>query len=133
MANIFKRKTRAGKPAKNWSIQYQDEKGKWRIVKGCSTKELTVRKAHDLEERVLNVKAGRVDPFEAPKASPLSEHVDAFKRELESKGRSKDHVAPTINRIESIFAGCGFTSIEQLTGFDSADAVNRYLATRDEL
>jgi integrase len=133
MANIFRRKTRAGKPAKNWSIQYQDERGKWRIVKGCSTKELTRQKALGIEQRVLNIKAGLVDPFEAPKASPLLEHVQAFKREMEGKGRDKYHIDPTINRVTTIFEACRFKTIDDLTRFDVADEVNRYLATRDDL
>jgi integrase len=133
MANIFRRKTRAGKPAKNWSIQYQDERGKWRIVKGCSTKELTRQKALGIEQRVLNIKAGLVDPFEAPKASPLSEHVQAFNRDMEGKGRNKYHIDPTINRVTTVFEACGFTTIDDLTRFDVADIVNRYLAGRSDL
>jgi integrase len=130
MASIFRRRAKSGKLAKNYSIKYQDETGKWRTVKGCATKDLTKQKAHDLEERVLNVKAGRVDPFEAPKATPLKEHVDAFQRYLEGKGRAGSHIGQTIRRIKAILDACGFTTIDHLIAYDATDKVTGYLAAR---
>lgn len=131
MATIFRRKGIDGKPAKNYSIKYKDERGKWRTVAGCATKELTKQKAHDLEAVVLNRKAGRIDPFEEPKKHPLSEHLDAYSRHLQTyKNDSADHIAQSRKRISSIFDGCGFTSIDDLAAFDAADKVARYLENR---
>jgi integrase len=128
MAIIFRRTTRGGKPAKNYSIKFKGETGKWITVAGLASKELTKQKAHDLEERVLNVKAGRVDPFDASKAAPLKEHVKAYQRYLEGKGRSPDHVGPAMTRIHRVLQGCGFTNIDHLTSYDASDKITAYLS-----
>lgn len=130
MATIFRRTTREGKPAKHWSIKYKDARGQWRIVAGYASKELTKQKAHDLEERTLNIRAGRVDPFEKPKLCPLAEHLEAYRRYLANKGRSVDHIERTLGRVSAVFYGCGFQRLDPLAEFDATDKIARYLAER---
>ena len=61
----------------------------------------------DLKRKALQCRAGVFDPFEAHRKRPLSEHVAQYRKQLEAKRNSVDHVARTIQRIESIIDGCG--------------------------
>ena len=139
MASVFKKsyyKTINGKRvkryARKYSIKYRDEFGHWKTTPGYTDKELTKRKAASVEHDVDCRRRGKVDPYEAPKRVPLTEHLSAYRRFLESKQDCADHVDRTIARIEAVFTWCRFTKLDDLVAYSATDRVNTYLKLRRE-
>jgi len=60
-------------------------------------------------------KAGLLDPFEAHRRRPLSEHLDDYRRYLEADGNTADYVGKTCSRIQAIIDGCAFAFIADIT------------------
>lgn len=134
MASIFRKSyykvvngKRVKRFARKYSIKYKDEFGQWRTQPGTTDKELTRRMAASIEHDVDCRRRGKVDPYEAPKKEPLSEHAQAYRRFLEAKQRGQDHIDRTLARIDAVFGGCGFTRIEHLLAYNATDRVGAFL------
>jgi integrase len=123
MASIFRRKG-----GKNWQIKYKDEFGRWRTVAGYPDKKQSLEKATMLEHGALKRANGLVDQYEAPKASPLTEHLDAYERFLTGKGNSPIYVKQAVAQVKLIFEACEFERINDLLAHDATDRVGRFLA-----
>ena len=124
MASVFKRwVARDGKrvKTKKYFIKYKDASGRYVVVAGSESKEISRKKANLLEHDVECIKRGLVDPFADPKKELLAEHLKAFTSQLEADENSTRHVTQTTNRIQAIFDDCGFKAIDDLTRYD-ADA-----------
>ncbi len=80
---------------------------------------------NELEIKAERLKAGRTDQFDEHGKRPLAEHVEAFGRSLEAKGGTVAHVADTLAKLRTIFAGCDFHRLTDL----SAARVGDFLAS----
>ena len=81
MASIYKRWiVRNGKrvKTKKYFIKYKDATGRYVVVAGSESKEISRKKANLLEHDAECIKRGLVDPFADPKKESLAEHLKAF-------------------------------------------------------
>lgn len=123
MASIFKR-------GRKYYIKFKDEHGKWKMVAGYTDKQATETKLRELERETECRIRGLVDPYERPRQVELAEHIEAFRRHLESENNTGEYIDRTISRLQAIFVGCGFTRINDLTAYDANDRVIKYLRDR---
>jgi len=137
MASIFKKSytkvvkgKRVTRYARKYSIKYKDEFGHWKTKPGTTDKAITQRMAAAVEYEVDQRRRGNVNPYEAPRLEPLSDHLEAYRRFLEAKERCEDHVDRTIARIQTIFDACGFTKIEHLGAYNATDKVGQLLTRK---
>ena len=115
MASIFKRKRtvtdangkKRVKRSASWYIEFKDENGKVRRVKGYRDLAATRQRAAELERQAERCQAGLTDRYAEHKKRPLSEHLADFGRSL-AVGNSESHVRITRSRITRVFDGCGF-------------------------
>ncbi|GDY10681.1 hypothetical protein LBMAG52_41690 [Planctomycetia bacterium] len=123
MAKLFKRTfwavdpitgERVQRKTPNWYGKYCDDLGIWRRVPLCPNKTLAGLMLAELKRKTMQCQAGVSDPFEAHRKQPLALHVAQYRKHLQAKRNSADHVARTIQRIESVNDGCGFRRIADL-------------------
>ncbi len=123
MARLFKRTfwsvdpitgERVQHKTPNWYGQYRDDLGIWRRVPLCPDKTLAGLMLAELKRKSLQSQAGVSDPFEDHRKQPMASHVAQYRKHLEAKRNSADHVARTIQRIESINDGCGFRRLADI-------------------
>ena len=76
---------------------------------------------NELEINAERLKAGRTDQFDEHGKRPLAEHVEAFGRSLDAKGGTAAHVAATLAKLRSVFAGCDFHRLTDLSAARVAD------------
>ncbi len=139
MASLYKRSyistnSATGKKTRRktskWYGKYVDADGIEKRVPLSSNKTAAEQMLAELVKQSELGKVGLVDPFEESRKQPLKDHVAAFRRHLESKGNTADHVALTVARVQAAFTGCGF----RLLGNLDADKVSHWLKLRrDEL
>ena len=79
-----------------------------RRVSGYTDKEATVQLAAELERKAERLHSGLGDPYEGGKVLPLKDHLQGFRRHLESKANSEKHVNQTCGRVERVLDGCRF-------------------------
>jgi hypothetical protein len=132
---------------KDWYGQYRDAEGKTRRVPLCPDKAAAKQM---LAKLITDAKMGRLgltDPYSEHRKKRLScptckasgktedgkecdqcngAHLSAYRRYLETKGDSGDHVTLTIKRIDNIFENCRFTWLSDL----NPGRVMEYLADR---
>ena len=133
MASIFKRWiVRDGKriKTKKYFIKYKDATGRWIVVAGSESKEISRKKANLLEHDAECIKRGLVDPFADPKKESLQNHLTAFSNHLESDENTPEYVKRTKKRITDIFADCGFKTIDDLIRYDARGKVADALKAR---
>ncbi len=146
MASVFRRrytaKTGKEKLAKNWYVEFNDHNHTRRQLPGFPEKKLTEELGRKLERlartRRLNeppdaelaawleaadsktktalAKWGMLDSRSVAGAKPLAEHIGDYRKHLEAKNNTPDHINPTISRIEAIANGCGFLFISDISG-----------------
>ena len=111
MASIFKRSywaTVNGKRVKRrtrvYYIKYRDANGELQRVKGFISKEKTRTLAAKLEAKA----ADGPDPYAEYREMPLTDHLEDFRKSLEAKNRSAQHISQTVNRIKALCEGCDF-------------------------
>ena len=76
---------------------------------------------NELEINAERLKAGRTDQFDEHGKRPLAEHVEGFGRSLYAKGGTAAHVAATLAKLRSVFAGCDFHRLTDLSAARLAD------------
>ena len=116
MASIYKRKRdRKKKHAPYW-IQYVDHEGRRQTVKGCSDKELTEKRAAELEREVWKRTQGLIDPqddkFAKERKRPLAEHLDDYENQLAK--RTEKHKKLTMARIRRIVEDGGMETVTDI-------------------
>ena len=135
MASIYKKvvyKKGVKGRAKKYTIKYKNEYGKWVTTPGSRSHELTLKKAAHIEHEVDCIKRGLVDPFADPKKEPLADHLKAFSNHLTADENTPEYTQRTMKRITDVFAGCEFSTIDDLTRYDASGKVADYLkALRD--
>jgi integrase len=70
-----------------------------------------------LVKKAFAEKHGTATPaekYQEHNARPLAEHLDAYRRELASRGPSAKHVSQTCDRIKALIDGCGFRTIPDM-------------------
>jgi integrase len=127
MANVFKRKKRDGKPAKNYSIKYRDERGKWKLVAGFPDKEASRRLGAKLETEAGLRAAGLLAEFDLSQGLPFRE----FDQHLTGKGNGDKHVSLTVNRVKAICVD-RFASLADLRTDSAADKLTAFLNTKSQ-
>ncbi|RCS41245.1 hypothetical protein DTL42_22005 [Bremerella cremea] len=132
MASVFKKSYTRKNPetGKNelrynskWYIKYKDENGVWQCVPGFKDKSATYELAAKLERDAELARRGVVDPFEKYRKTPLAEHLQEFKLQLQDKGNSEKHVNLIFDRVKAVADSCTFTFTSDI----SASKVQSYL------
>ncbi len=125
MAAIFKRGRDKGKKRTAWYINYTEENGDRRSVKGFTDRGLTEQSAARIENEVMLRKRGLIDPaaekIAGHRQTPIKAHLDAFERNL-GKNTSK-HTNLTMSRVRKIINDCGFITIADI----DVEAVEKFL------
>jgi hypothetical protein len=58
---------------------------------------------------------GIIDPFAEHRSRPLAEHLEDFRRYLEAKANTRNHVALSCSRIRTVIVdGCRFQTVDDL-------------------
>ncbi|MBX3412778.1 MAG: site-specific integrase [Pirellulales bacterium] len=126
MATIFKRaRDKKNRQAVYW-IQYFDEQGKRRQVKGFTDRALSAELAAKLESEVRARTSGLVDP-DLERASdqrrlPIDSHIKAFRKAI-GHNTSK-YVSLVTNRVSKVLSGCKFECLADV----DREAIVDYLA-----
>ncbi len=152
MASVFKQTYKSGGKTKkysNWSVKFRDHSGAFRKVSGFTDKALSQELGRKLERLAQFVamhqppdaeisgwlqtidgnlksklaKWGMLDPRAVAEAKPLSAHIDEFRRYLNAKDNTSDHVKLTASRLRKAFDGCKFVFPSEL----SADKLYSWL------
>jgi integrase len=130
MANIFRRTythtdSRTGKKqtkiVRKWYIDYRDANGVVQRVPGYTDKQATVQLAADLERRAARQQAGLVDPCADHARRPLTEHLDDYRRALESRGNDASYIAQTVAHCLAVFQAVGAVRPVDLDGDKAAN------------
>ena len=105
MSSVFKLKPGKGSP---YYVEYTDENGLRKRIRGCSDKGVTEQIARKLESDVELRRRGvidrRVDARIVQAARPIVEHLDEFQAALIAKGSSGKHAGMTLERATRIVA-----------------------------
>ena len=130
MANPFKItiKDRNGKKRKSekYYFKYKDADGHWKRKCGYSDKEATRQLAAQYEKDAARGATGLTDHYQDHKKRSVFEHLECYRRHLETKDNTPDHVQRTISRVKSILEGCGSLNTHEI----DAARVNGYLLER---
>jgi integrase len=113
MASIFRRTYWANgvkRRTKRYYVKYVDADGKPQRVKGYANKEKTRALALKLEAKA----ADGPDPFRDHRERPLADHLADFRKSMEAKNRSAQHIQQTVNRTTAVCDGCGFKVFDDL-------------------
>ncbi len=77
--------------------------------------------------------AGIVDPFAAHRRRPLAEHLADYKNELAARDNTPAYVNLAIARLETVFDGCGFVLLADLSASRVLDFLARLRQERRPL
>ena len=113
MASIFRQrytfKDKNGKTirkhSKNWYIDYKAADGTRKRVKGFKDKQATSQLAAKLEKESELAQAGVVDRYKKHRQTPLSEHLEDFRKSL---GDTTKHARQTEKSVKTVFEACRF-------------------------
>ena len=81
----------------------------------CANKTAAQMMLNELVKKAEMARAGISDPYETHRKRPLSEHLDDFRREMDSKGDDPRHVSIVASRLKALLDGCGFVFIADLS------------------
>lgn len=107
-----KRETRK---CQHWTIQYRDADGKIKRVKGYTDKAATKKMASDLETARARGEQGLVNPFKAPLARAIDEHVTEYVDSLRAAGCSEMYAYTAKQRLQRIIDEAGWESLKDIT------------------
>lgn len=105
---------RVRKKSRKWYGQYRDADGEKRRVPLCTDKVAAEQMLSDIVRNVERGEVGLVNPYAEHHARPLSEHLDDYRKYLESKDDTERHVRETTGQIKVILEGCSFQEIRDL-------------------
>jgi integrase len=106
MAYVFQKKYRrkdgtVGK-CKKWTIRYYDRHGQQHERPGFRDRRASEARALELERDGEREEAGVRDPFEEHRATPITEHLEAFREHLRRRGRDKTYTGMKLSRIQKV-------------------------------
>lgn len=127
MASIYKK----GRDKKNkhapWYIDYLDQAGQRKTVKGFTDKSKTEQLAAKLEMEAHLRRTGIIDPEQEEvakrKRSDIEDQLNEFEKSLARRQNTAKHVSLTMSRVHRVADGCEF----KIVGDISADAVECFL------
>jgi len=130
VATIFKRgRDKKNRKAVYW-IQYFDQSGKRRQVKGFTDRSLSTELAAKLEAEVRARKTGLVDPDLERAADqrrlPIDNHIKAFRKAIAHN--TPKYVNLIVARVNKVLHGCGFECLADV----DREAVVDFLAKHRE-
>ena len=122
MASLIRRKYRAKdkdgntyqKQSPYWYVDYIDANGKRKRQKAYKDKVASLQLAARLEKDVELAKEGVIDKYAGHRKMPLTEHLEAYKKNLINKGSSEKHIDMTYMRVKAMIANCKFTFITEV-------------------
>jgi len=118
MATIYRRGGKRNKGG-TYYIQYFDEQGRRRTVKGCKDKAVTDAIARKLEGDVLLRKQGiidvKADKYITESNRPIADHVAAFHQYLTAKGNTQRYANKVKYRITCLFGMARIESLKDIT------------------
>ncbi len=93
---------------RKWYGKYRDADGVIQREPLSADKDEAAEMLREIVRKANREKNGYSDPYEEHRERMLSEHVEDFRRHLESKDNSPDHVQQQANRLQRLFDGCRF-------------------------
>lgn len=102
------------KRCEHFTIQYRDDAGKIRRVKGYRDKGATKQLAAKLESALARGEQGLVDPYKVARARPLSEHVTEYVADLRAAGRDRKYIDNMQRRLTILADGCGWRTLPEV-------------------
>ncbi|HPO07383.1 MAG TPA: site-specific integrase [bacterium] len=128
MSTLYKR---GGKQNKNgtWYIQYFDETGRRRTVRGCKDKEATQQIARKFETDVALRKArvidAQADRYAREGQRPIREHLEEWKKDLHSRAVSERQVRAVYQRCVRVFHLAGMERLSEITAYGVQNALGQ--------
>ena len=127
MASIYKRggkKNRKGP----YYVQYFDENGRRRTVKGCTDKEATEALARKLEADAMLRREGVIDPkadrYSATELKPIRDHLQDYYASLLAKGNTQKYAEMVKVRVANLLKQHRATYLSDLTASDVQQAIS---------
>ena len=136
MASLFRRSRTVKDPKTGETRKKLDEKwiAKWTDAHGNKRRDVLFRNRKASEQRLAELirenelsQVGLGDVFQEQRLQPVSAAVDEFKKYLESRNDSEDHISQTVYRCKTAFAGCRYL---QLMDLDDSQRLPNWLATQ---
>jgi integrase len=132
--------TNITKRGRNYYFRYYDASGRRITCKGCSDLRETLVMLKDAEAEVGHIRNGHVDPkapaYKIHEATPLSEHLEGFRRAIETNPKSKrtaatiGHANVTMHRAQRVLELAGAEWISDIALLAAQEALERL--RRDE-
>ena len=132
MASVFKKEKRKGSP---WYIDYFDETGRRRRIKGCADRAATEQIARKLETDVELRRRGvfdtRDDAYRTHEARPLADHLADWHRDMQARGktiRHADQYRDRAGKLAAMVKGARLADLEPGRRPEAMERADRYLA-----
>lgn len=117
MASVFKKDRRNRKAP--WYIDYFDENGVRRRVKGCldraATEQIARKLESDVELRRRGVIDARDDAYAEHEKRPVVDHLDEFRADLLARGNTEKHAAQHAMRAGRVLEMAEIKRLGELT------------------
>lgn len=107
---VEKRRVRSRK----WYVRYRLPDGRTREVPGYTDKSATMALAVQLEKNAVREAAGLATPVDRYLADPVEKHLRQFVADLETRGRTADHIKKTASRIRAVLEACGSKRLAEI-------------------
>ena len=86
---------------------------------GATDKQVTERIARDLENRIILLKEGTINPkaeaYRDHEAKPLAAHLVDFEAALVARGNTRNHCVATVSRIKKVLSLAKFKLVSDLS------------------
>jgi integrase len=130
LAYIYKPK---GSP--RYRIQFRNEAGKIKDVKGFTNLKSTQIEAARLEDEIIRIKRGTLNAQDrsiaAAETLELSTHLDEWRADIIARGSSKDHADLCRFRVANVFGICadgkGYVRVSQINVVEVQGAIRRLM------
>ncbi len=126
MATIYRRdgkKNRGG----TYYVQYVDENGQRKTVRGCSDRNATLALARKIETETMLRKTGvidkKADRYSTQGQRLISEHLSDWKLEMLSRGVSEKQTSVVYARVRRVFDIAGFRQLSDISPFAMQKAI----------
>ncbi len=97
--------------SRKWWGRYRDANGRDTRVPLANDKSAAAAMLNDLVRKAERAAAGLEDPFDKHHTRLLSQHISDYEEYLRNRGRTKNHVATTVQRVRAVAVGCKFRKI----------------------